>query len=229
MRSCFAFHIAGDQHLGSTIQYGVDDFQDAGFAFCVPSISNVWPRRWYPSTPGANQKTGAPRYTGNYHDGFGNKMTVHAVSNPVYTGLEPSRLYDRATGYGIVRFNKAERKIKIQCWPRLSGLSKSDVKQYPGWPVTINQADNYNKIPAGFLPAIDVTGTRDPVVQVIDEKTGKIVYSLRIEGTAFTPKVFKDGTYTLKIGDPPKIPFKTIKHLRPKKTPDMTKPYYLKF
>jgi alkaline phosphatase D len=229
MRTCFAFHIAGDQHLGSTIQYGVDDYRDAGFAFCAPAISNVWPRRWYPSTPGGDQKTGAPKYTGNYQDGFGNKMTVHAVSNPIYTGLEPSRLYDRATGYGIVRFNKALRQITVQCWPRLSDPSGHNVKQYPGWPVIFNQADNYNKTPAGFLPAIDVTGTRDPVVQLIDEETGLIVYTLRFEGTAFTPKVFKDGTYTLKVGDPPKIPFKTFKHLRPKKTPDMTNKYFLQF
>ena len=156
-------------------------------------------------------------------------MTVHAVSNPIYTGLKPSRLYDRATGYGIVRFNKAKRQITIQCWPRLSDPSAKDVKQYPGWPVTFNQADNYNKKPAGFLPTIDVTGTTDPVVQVIDQETGKIVYNLRIEGTAFTPKVFTDGTYILKVGDPPKIPFKTIKHLRPEKTPYMTKKYFLQF
>lgn len=229
MRSCFAFHLAGDQHLGSTIQYGVEDFHDAPFAFCVPAISNVWPRRWYPSIPGANQKPGAPRYTGDYYDGFGNKMTVYAVSNPVYTGLEPSRLYDRATGYGIVRFNKAKRRITIECWPRLSDPSAQNVKQYPGWPVTFKQTDNYNKKTAGFLPTIDITGTKDPVVQVIDEETGRIVYNLRIEGTAFTPKVFKDGTYTLKVGDPPKIPFKTIKHLRPEKTPDITNKYFLQF
>lgn len=229
MRSCFAFHIAGDQHLGSTIQYGVEDFRDAGFALCVPSISNVWPRRWYPPTPGGNQKTGAPRYTGDYHDGFGNKMTVHAVSNPIYTGLEPSRLYDRATGYGIVRFNKASRQITIECWPRLSDPSTPNVKQYPGWPVTFNQVDNFYNNNAGFLPTIDVTGTSDPVVQLIDEETGRIVYSLRIEGTAFNPKVFKDGVYTIKVGDPPKIPFKTVKNLRPEKTVDMAKKYILQF
>ena len=96
MQRAFAFHIAGDQHLGSTIQYGIDDWHNAGFAFCVPAISNVWPRRWYPSLPGKNRKPEAPRYTGDYEDGFGNKITVYAVSNPMFTGLKPSRLYDRA-------------------------------------------------------------------------------------------------------------------------------------
>ncbi len=45
IRKGFAFHLAGDQHLGSTIQYGVDEWNDSGFALCVPSISNYWPRR----------------------------------------------------------------------------------------------------------------------------------------------------------------------------------------
>ena len=28
VRTCFALHIAGDQHLGSTVQYGIDDWND---------------------------------------------------------------------------------------------------------------------------------------------------------------------------------------------------------
>ena len=31
IRKGLAVHIAGDQHLGSTIQYGIDDWNDAGF------------------------------------------------------------------------------------------------------------------------------------------------------------------------------------------------------
>ncbi|MCP4415953.1 MAG: twin-arginine translocation pathway signal protein, partial [Chloroflexi bacterium] len=34
IRKGFAFHLAGDQHLGSFVQYGVDQWHDAGFAFC---------------------------------------------------------------------------------------------------------------------------------------------------------------------------------------------------
>jgi hypothetical protein len=43
----------------------------------------------------------------------------------------------------------------------------------------------------------------NPVVQVIYESTGEIVYTVRIQGNRFRPKVFKDGTYTVKIGDQP--------------------------
>jgi hypothetical protein len=118
MRKGFAFHLAGDQHLGSTVQYGIDNWNDSGYAFCVPSISNHWPRRWYPLIEGANRDPEKPQYTGEHKDGFGNKITVHAASNPTFTNKQPSRLYDRATGYGIVRFNKESRNITLECWPR---------------------------------------------------------------------------------------------------------------
>ena len=78
MRKGFALHICGDQHLGSTVQYGIDGFRDAGYALCVPSVANVWPRRWFPPQPGRNHQEGKPRYTGEYRDGFGNRITVHA-------------------------------------------------------------------------------------------------------------------------------------------------------
>ncbi|RUA07172.1 MAG: twin-arginine translocation pathway signal protein [Flavobacteriia bacterium] len=211
IRKSFAFHYAGDQHLGSTIQYGVDDFNDAGYAFCVPSISNVWPRRWYPSIEGKNRKKGDPRYTGEYVDGFGNKISVHAISNPVFTGKKPSKLYDRATGYGIVRFNKNTRDITIECWPRQAD-PKTD-KQYDGWPVVINQSDNFLKNARLFLPEIQVKGMKNPVVQVIDEKTDEIVFTIRIKGTKYQPKVLKKGNYTIKVGEPGTGKEKVLSHL----------------
>lgn len=214
MRKAFAFHIAGDQHLGSTIQYGIDEYRDSGFAVCVPSVSNVWPRRWYPKDPSANPIPGQPRYTGDFEEGFGNKVTVHAVSNPLFTGLKPARLYDRATGYGIVRFNRDKRDITIEIWPRLSDPAK-DGKQYPGWPITITQADNYGRKAFGYLPTINVKGMTDAVVQVIDEQSSEIVYTVRIDGRSFAPKVFADGKYTVKVGEPDAGKVTTVTGLEP--------------
>jgi alkaline phosphatase D len=48
MRTCLAVHIAGDQHLASTLQYGIEGYNDAAYAICSPAISNIFPRRWYP-------------------------------------------------------------------------------------------------------------------------------------------------------------------------------------
>jgi len=202
MRKGFALHIAGDQHLGSTICYGVDEWNDSGFAICVPSISNVWPRRWYPPLPGKNREPGAPPYSGEFEDGFGNKITVHAVSNPTFTGKKPTELYDRATGFGLIRYNRVTRDITIECWPRLGDPNVDDNKQYPGWPVKINQLDNYGRKAVAYLPTYKISGLVDPVFQIIAEKTGETVYTLRIKGSTFTPWVFTVGTYTVKVGEP---------------------------
>ncbi len=201
IRKGFAVHLAGDQHLGSTVQYGVDDWDDSGFALCVPSISNHWPRRWYPLKEGKNRNPNKPRYTGGFEDGFGNKMTVHAVSNPTFTNKKPSRLHDRATGYGIVRLNKNTRNITMECWPRLANPENGNADQYDGWPVTIKQEQNYGKQAAAFLPELNISGLDNPVVQVIDETTKEIVYTLRIQGNTYKPKVFDTShIYTIKVG-----------------------------
>lgn len=203
LRRCFAMHIAGDQHLGSTVEYGIEQYGDAGYAFCVPAISNVWPRRWCPSQPGRNRRLGRRRYTGDYEDGFGNKITVYAVSNPIYTGREPSRLYDRATGYGIVRFNRETRDVTIECWPRLSDPRRPGAEQYPGWPITYNQYDNYSREPAAYLPLIKVDGMDSPIVQVVDESQDEVVYTVRITGGLFRPGVYNEqADYTVKVGEP---------------------------
>jgi hypothetical protein len=213
IRKGFAFHLAGDQHLGSMIQYGIEDWRDAGFAFCVPAISNVWPRRWFPVKEGKNRQNDRPRYTGDFEDGFGNKMTVHAVSNPYFTGKKPSRLYDRATGYGIVRLNRATRDITIECWPRWVDPSEPDAQNYFGWPKRINQMDNYGKKAVAYLPALKINGLENPVIHIIDELNGQTIYTLRISGTSFRPKVFRKGNYTVIIEEPDLKKIQTIENI----------------
>ncbi|MEO9851276.1 MAG: alkaline phosphatase D family protein [Reichenbachiella sp.] len=202
LRKAFAFHIAGDQHLGSTSQYGVDGYDDGGYAFCVPAISNIWPRRWFPSEPGMNPSPEFPKVTGGFLDGFGNKMTVNAVANPFSTGRKPIELYDRAAGYGIVRLNKETRDIVMECWPRFQDLSTGEGVQYPGWPIKINQLDNYGKKAVAYLPEIEIEGMENAVIEVINEADGERVYSVRVKGKSFRPKVFDKGVYTLRIGNP---------------------------
>ncbi|MCK5149010.1 twin-arginine translocation pathway signal protein [bacterium] len=199
LRKGFALHVAGDQHLGSTIQYGVDDWHDAGYALCVPSVANFWPRRWFPKEGGHDRKTDAPRYTGDFEDGFGNKMTVHAVSNPYQSGRSPSVLYDLATGYGIVRLNRKDRTFSMANWPRYA--SPKTEQPYPGWPVKAHYLENYGRKPLGHLAEIVVSGMTDPVVQVVHEASGEIIYTLRIQGQSFKPPVFAAGTYTIRVGD----------------------------
>jgi hypothetical protein len=213
LRRAFAFMIGGDQHLSTVVHHGVENFNDAGWSFCVPSIANFYPRAWLPLKEGGNRKESTPDYTGEFLDGFGNHITVWAATNPTRaTGREPAELHDKMPGYGIVKFDKNERTITIECWPRYADPETDG--QYPGWPITIKQADNYARKAAAYLPAIKVSGMTGPVVQVIDEAKGEIVYTLRIKGTSFRPKVFKDGTYTVKVGEPETVGMKTLKNVR---------------
>ena len=157
IRKGFAFHLAGDQHLGSTIRYGVDAWGDAGYALCVPSVANFYPRRWYPPVPGANRPEGAPRNTGDFLDGFGNHMTVLAVSNPYETGMEPRNLYDRAPGYGIVRLNRGS------AYPRYRQLAPpcgSGRRRAVPRVAHHHRADGQLRQGGGSLVAAD-TGARD--------------------------------------------------------------------
>jgi len=201
MRKGFAVHLAGDQHLASTIQYGVEDWGDGPFALCVPSVANFWPRRWYPPTPGGNRPPGSPLYAGEFRDGFGNPITVHAVSNPARWGREPELLHNRAPGYGIARFNRLTREVSLEAWPRWADPGEGDAP-YPGWPVRFQQEDGYGRERLGYLPTLKVVGMEDPVVQVVSEAGGEVVYTLRIRGDHFTPRVFEAGAYTLLVGEP---------------------------
>ncbi len=203
LRKGFALMIGGDQHLGSVLHHGIDEWEDAGYSFCVPSIANLWPRRWFPQSPGENHQEGMPLYTGRYFDGFGNRVTVHAVSNPYISGKEPAVLHDRAPGYGIIKLNKMNRLITLECWPRYADPASLDGAQYPGWPVIFDMEDNYARDARGWLPPLFVTGLeRPPVIQVVNEITGEIIYTLRIRDFTYQPAVFSEGSYTVHIGEP---------------------------
>ena len=217
IRKGYTFHVAGDQHLGSYTKYGIDEWRTGSYAFCVPAISNIWPRRWYPSTEGKNHKPGTPKYTGDFLDGFGNKMTVYAIANPVYTGKKPSNLYDRSTGYGIVDFNKNTRDIESKCYLRFEDPTAPDAEQYPGWPITVNQMDNYTKKAYGWLPKV-VTKNNDPVIRVYNGTNNELVYAVRIKGNTFDPPVYAAGSYTIEVGNGKEGGYKSFKGQKPNKT-----------
>jgi hypothetical protein len=48
---------------------------------------------------------------------------------------------------------------------------------------------------------ISVRGMDEPVVQVIDEKTNEVVYTLRSPTPKFRPMVFSDGPFTIRVGE----------------------------
>jgi len=227
-RKAFALMIAGDQHLATIIHHGVNDWNDSGYSMCVPSIANLYLRWWAPLEPGKNREPGTPEYTGEFLDGLGNKVTVLAVANPSPERNGGNKLTTRAAGFGIVKFNKKTREITMECWPRNVDITDPDTKQYPGWPRTIQQTDNYARKAVAYLPTIEVQGMTNPIVQIIDESNGEIVYTLRINGTSFQPKVFKIEEYTVKVGQQGTDQMKTLTGIKPL-TADMGDKIIVKF
>lgn len=194
LRRCFAVHIAGDQHLATVIHHGINQWEDAGFSFCVPSIVNFYGRWWWPLEEPMNHDPKNPLpFTGRYYDGLHNKVTMHAYANPTPRN-------HNAAGYGLIRFKKSDRSIVFECWPRYVDVTKPDAKQFPGWPVKLSQLDNYGREPMGYLPTV-VSGVEDPVVQVIDEYLNEVVYTVRVNGKRFRPPVFRVASFTVRIGE----------------------------
>lgn len=210
MRKAFALHIAGDQHLATIIHHGVNDWNDSCYSFCVPSIANLYLRWWAPLEPGKHREPGMPEHLGQFKDGFGNKVTMLAVANPT-PEENHDKLTTRAAGFGLVKFNKSTRQITMECWPRNVDITTPGSQPYPGWPRTINQLDNYSRKATQYLPTLKVTGMTDPVVRIIDDESGEVVYTVRISGREFRPKVFKRATYTITVGGPGTGNVKTFK------------------
>ena len=87
----------------------------------------------------------------------------------------------------------------------------------------MSQADQYDRDAAAYLPEVVVTGMIDPVVQVVEEGTGEIVYTVRAQGDRFHPRVFAaGGAYTLVIGEPGTDRLRTLTGVTPTDDEDAT-------
>ena len=161
IRKAWAPHLCGDQHLAVVLQHGIDSHRDGPFAFTSPAIVNsIYGRWWHPlnDLAGDNPIPESPLpWTGDYEDGLGNKITMHAYANPP---ADRRDVKNRADGFGIARFNKEARSVTYECWPRFADVSEGDEAQFPGWPVTHNMSDNDGrKVVGGYLslPLTDPT------------------------------------------------------------------------
>lgn len=129
-----AVHIAGDQHLATVIKQGIHEFGDGPWSFIVPAIVNdYYSRWWWPEDEKAgenpNPNTSLP-WTGDYLDGFHNKISMMAYVNPE----SPSH----GGGYGLIRFNTRTKNVTFECWPRNIDVTQPDAEQFEGWPITMD-------------------------------------------------------------------------------------------
>jgi len=209
IRRAMACHLCGDQHLATVVKHGIDDFRDGPYGFTSPAIINSYYGRWWwpeDEQPGINPIPESPLpWTGDYRDGLYNRITMIAYANPELGSTQELAKHKRqpqanlADGYALIRFDKKKRMITFECWPRYADLAGGDAAQYPGWPITFKMEENDGRKVFGHLPEI-VCDTADPVIQVINEADGEILYTLRIEGRRFRPRVYAPGSYTVKVG-----------------------------
>ncbi len=200
IRRAWAVHLCGDQHLAVVTKQGIAEFGNGPYEFTSPALVNtIYGRWWHPldEKSGPNPVPESPLpWTGDFKDGLGNRISMLAHANP--PDIKDQR--ERADGYGIVRFDKKARKITFECWPRFSDAKEGDKAQFPGWPITVAMEDNDGRKPAGYLPMLVFKGVMNPVVEVIAEATGEILYTIRVQGDRFQPRVYAPGKYTVKVG-----------------------------
>jgi alkaline phosphatase D len=220
MRRCFAFHANGDQHLATIVQYGIDDFRDSGYSFSPPGISTGYQRWFLPDETGIpmnNRPDHGHANTGEYVDGFGNLNYMYAVGNPeelrlVRVANRYQNKHKKASGYGMVIFDQQDRDITMECWRFLADVSNPGPDcQFPGWPLTISQFDNYGRRAYGWLPTLKVDGEPDPVIEITNQSTGELEYMVRIKGNEFEPKVFSPDLFTIRVGYPEQDMWKEFK------------------
>jgi hypothetical protein len=200
IRRAWAPHLCGDQHLAAVVQHGIERFGDGPFSFTSPALVNtIYGRWWHPldEKAGPNPVPNSPLpWTGEFKDGLGNPISMIAYANPDDMQDEKKR----ADGYGLIRFNKKTRRITFECWPRFAKVSEGEKAQFPGWPITIAQDANDGRKVHAQLPEVKLEGVPHPVVQVIAEPNGEILYTVRSQTQSFSPRVYGPGKYTVKAG-----------------------------
>ena len=147
LRKAKCLHVCGDQHLPSLVQYGADAQRDGSWAFCTPAISAGYPRWWRPDevgTPHRNRPRHGLPHTGEFRDPLGNRVYVYAIGNPeVGVARDPyERAHQKSSGFGLVTVDTEARTYRIEAFRFLSTADSDGGGQFPGWPVTLHQAEN---------------------------------------------------------------------------------------
>jgi alkaline phosphatase D len=148
LRESMALHINGDQHLTTLSQYGVDAQRDSNWSFCTPAIAVGYPRFWLPDSigmPHQNRPAHGQDNTGEYLDGCGNEIYVYAVGNPQPASLKHryKLAQQKGSGFGLVTIDPVAKTYHIDSFRFLIDATDGKASnQFPGWPVTIHQAEN---------------------------------------------------------------------------------------
>ena len=209
MRKGAVFHINGDQHLPSLVQYGLNDYRDAGWSCGTPAIAVMYLRWFLPDELG-RPVVDRPEHdypnTGKYEDAFGNKNYVYAIGNPGENTIDRDSRYGhaqiRSSGFGLITFDKDTRDIHMDAWRFLADVENPNPRrdQFPGWPHTISQFDNFGKGAENVLPEI-VVNKPEQLLQIREADNNELVRIFRMNGQAVQVKLHEPGTFNITIGE----------------------------
>lgn len=209
MRQVGAFHINGDQHVPSLVQYGLNEYRDASWSYCTPAIAVMYLRWFLPDELGLpvvdRPEHGYPD-TGKYTDAFGNKNYVYAIGNPGKITVDNDSRYThaliRSSGFGMVTFDQVSRDIKMDAWRFIADVENPVPlrDQFPGWPLKINQYDNFGMGAVNLLPEI-VVNQPNQVIEVTKTATGDLIRIFRMKGNSVQVGLHHPGTFNIKIGN----------------------------
>jgi alkaline phosphatase D len=144
LKNARAVVLSGDQHLATLVRHGINQFTDGPLQFTAPAAGTAW-QRWF--TPASALPNASGPNTGDFTDGFGNKVRVLAVANPKVSfaevrAVQPggNHVGDRdlkRDGYGIARIDKVNSNYRFECWPWQTNPTSARATQYAGWPYTL--------------------------------------------------------------------------------------------
>ncbi len=148
IRESMALHINGDQHLASLCQYGVNEQRDSNWSFCTPAIGAGYPRWWRPDEvgmPHQNRPQHGLPHTGEYLDGFGNKVYVYCTGNPEVATKRGryERAHQKGSGFGFVTIDTLKKTYTLDAYQfNVDPTDGNPNNQFLGWPITLAQAEN---------------------------------------------------------------------------------------
>lgn len=210
MRAARSVHIAGDQHLSTLVQHGIEKHNDAIFGFTAPAVANAYARAYYPALKSNYYRAVPPtpeQYLGERLDGFKNKATFHAVANPnthtnsPYTTDHQPQLNQQVPGFGIIDFDTRAQTITFHSLPRSQQVAdKLPGGEYPGWPLMVKVAQNDGRPATGTLARVEVSGKALAVVRVYGPDK-KLQWAQRINQQSFTVPAYASGKHRIEIGD----------------------------
>ena len=116
--------ISGDLHYATILRHGIDDWGDGPWTYSLPAFGSGQGRIWDPQRPPQGGAIPGRDGTGNYHDRFGNKLTLDAKA-------------DGIVGYGTILFDKETREITLEIHPMDPDTSDPVDIEVLGWPKVI--------------------------------------------------------------------------------------------